>query len=172
MSFTCSVCGETHDGFPALAFIDPDHWSMLSDEQRAQGECDADLCMTPDGHYFVRCVLALPINDGPEGSLEYGVWSSLSETNFKRYIASFQDHDQSKLGVMFGWLSNEIPGELAGSGSLKCNVLPQDDRRRPLIELQASDHPLARGQREGISFEQAQRLYHAHMKRWRPVTDA
>jgi hypothetical protein len=172
MSFTCSICGEEHEGLPALAFIDPDYWSMLSEEDRAKGECDADLCITHDGHYFVRCVLVIPINDGPEETLEYGVWSSLSESNFKRYVASFNDQDQSKLGVMFGWLSNEIPGELAGSGNLKCNVQPQDNRQRPQIELQPSDHPLARAQREGISFEQAQRLFHAHMKRWRPVTDA
>lgn len=172
MKFVCSVCGEEHDELPALAFLDPDHWSMLSAEQRAEGELTEDWCISPDGHQFVRCSLEIPINDGPFDSLSYGVWCSLSEPNFKRYILAFNDTDQSKLGTIFGWLSNEIPGEFANSGLLKCNVRPQDNRIRPLVELQATDHPLAVAQREGISFERAQRLMHSHMKRWISKNDA
>jgi hypothetical protein len=172
MTFVCSVCGEEHDDLPALVFLDPDHWSMLSPEQQADGEITEDWCLTSDGHYFVRCSLEIPINDGPQESLSYGVWCSLSEPNFKRYVLAFNDTDQSKLGSMFGWLSNEIPGQFSNSGLLKCNVHPQDDRMRPLVELQPTDHPLAVAQREGISFERAQRLMHSHMKRWIPRNDA
>jgi len=163
MSYVCVVCGQEHDGLPALAFHRPDHWLALSAEQQAQGKCDNDLCMTPDGNFFVRGVLEIPIVDGPEPNIEFGVWTTLSEASFGQYVTSFSDLDQSKLGTLFGWFANEMRNEFAGSTNLKCNVRPQDNRQRPLIEIQQpSDHPLAIAQRDGITFEHAQRLVHQH----------
>ncbi|MEQ1617459.1 MAG: DUF2199 domain-containing protein [Terricaulis sp.] len=162
MTFICSVCGGEHSELPALALFRPDHWLSFSPEQQLEGELTSDWCMTPDGHYFVRCSLLLPIDGAPDRTFAFGVWSSLSEDNFKHYVLAFNDKGQSKLGNMFGWLSNELPGDFAGSLHLKCQVWPQDDRQRPLIELEPTDHPLARAQREGISFEYAQRLAHEH----------
>jgi hypothetical protein len=159
MSFVCSVCGEEHDGLPALALGKPDYWLSLTPGQQEQGKIDANLCATFDDHYFVRGVLVIPITDGPEPTIEFGPWSSLSADNFKRYVATFEDEDQSKLGEMFGWLSNELYG-FPGSLNLKCHVLPQDSNQRPLIELEPTDHPLALAQRNGISFERALQLVH------------
>lgn len=164
MSFVCSVCGEEHDGLPALTFKSPDYWRALDEESRAAGRCDADFCVTrtPEENFFIRCVLVLPINDGPERTLEFGVWSTLSRENFMRYGETFSDSDQSKLGPMFGWFSNEMRGDFSGSFNLKCRVHPQDNRQRPMVELEPTDHPLAVAQREGITFEYAQRLMHKH----------
>jgi len=159
MSFVCSVCGETHDGLAAWALKRPDHWFVLTEEERAEGKCDDDLCVTPDGHYFVRCVLELPLINGPEETFEFGVWCSLSEPNFRRYVETYNDNDQSKLGPMFGYLSNEMKG-FPNSFALKTDVHPQDDRRRPTVELEPTDHPLAVAQREGIAFEKVLEIVH------------
>jgi hypothetical protein len=164
MSYVCSVCGAEHDGLPALTFKSPDYWHALDEENRANGRCDSDVCVTrtPEEHFFVRCALVLPIKNGPERTLEFGVWSTLSRDNFMRYAETFNDADQSKLGPMFGWLSNEIAGDFAGAANLKCHIHPQDDRQRPIVELEPTNHPLALAQRDGITFEYAQHLVHRH----------
>jgi hypothetical protein len=161
MSFVCSHCGKRHDDeLPALAFMQPDYWLTLSNAQRAEGSLTADDCVTPDGHFFIRCSLELPIRDRAGQKLTFGVWSTLSEENYKRYADAFFDEDQSKLGSMFGWFSNEMGGNFRPTLNLKCHVKPQDHRQRPLIELEQSDHLLAVAQREGIWFAHVERLLH------------
>lgn len=159
MSFVCSICGKAHEGLQAVAYLRPQYWLGLTPEQQSQGKIDQDLCATFDGHSFVRCALRLPLTDGPERTLEFGPWSSLSEKNFWRYVETFQDPEQSKIGDTFGWLSNEIKG-FPASLNLSCRVEPQDNNQRPLILVDPSDHPLSVAQRAGISFEQALRIAH------------
>jgi len=42
---------------------------------------------------------------------------------------------------------------------LKCHVLPQEGRQRPLVRLEATDHPLAVEQQTGITFDRLLELY-------------
>lgn len=164
ISFTCSCCGQNHEGFPALTFRAPANWDWANEEQRAQDwKLDEDLCAFKDVDFYIRAVLVLPIR-GSEQTLEFGVWSTLSKDNFWRYVETFNDDDQSKLGSMFGWFSNAIPG-YADTLNMKCQVVTQDHRQRPRIELEPTDHPLSVHQREGVSMEDAQRYYHAHIVR-------
>lgn len=164
LSFICSTCGQTHDGFPALAFRTPTAWDWASDQERAADwSLQGDLCRFKDIDFYVRAVLSLPII-GSDQTLEFGVWSTLSQVNFARYRDSFNDEDQSKLGPMFSWFSNAVPGYPDTVG-LACNVLPQDQRQRPLIELEPTDNPLAIHQYEGFTMEQAAAYYHAHLAR-------
>jgi len=164
LSFTCATCGNLHEGFPALAFKAPAPWEWATEAEReADWKLQSDFCRFKDVDFYVRAVLVLPIVDS-EHTLEFGVWSTLSKANIDRYWDTFEDEDQSKLGPMFGWFSNVVPGYPDTMG-LKCQVLPQDHRQRPLIELEPSDHPLAVQQRQGISMDEAARYYHAHMGR-------
>ena len=159
MSYVCSECGKTHDGFPALAFKRPDYWLGLPAYKKFFGKSDDDRCRTPDGHYFVRAVLEIPVHNGPEPKLEYGLWASLSKKNFRRYAMTYGDADQSKLGPMFGWMSNEI-SDFPGSLNLKCYVQPRDEKLRPMLEIEPTDHPLSLAHHNGIAFELAQRIVH------------
>ena len=162
-SFVCSICGQTHQGLPAQTLMRPDPWLALTEEEKTKGACSDDLCYTPDRQYFIRCVLTLPLVGGPDPSFEFGLWSSLSEANFKRYYETFDDADQAKLGAMFGYLSNEIPG-FEGSFALKVNVHPRNDRQRPWLELEPTDHPLSVAQRNGISFEKVLEIIHPELE--------
>ena len=161
MNYACSICGEAHDNFPAWVIRAPDHWLGMSDEERALGKCDSDLCRTSDGHFFVRAVLVLPLIDGPQDTVEFGVWGSLSEKNFWRYVETFDDNDQSKLGWMFSYLSNEIGG-FPGSLTLNANLHPRDNRLRPLMELEPTDHPLSVAQRGGVPYRRFLEIVHKH----------
>lgn len=164
MGFQCSSCGEWHEGFPALTAAKPDHWLSLTEEQRRAGECDTDICVTPDGHYFVYGTLEIPVLSDIEPRLDLGVWSTLSADNFNRYMDRLGDEDRVSLGPMFGWLSNEVQF-FPGSLNLKLNVWPQKPGLRPLFEVEPTDHPLSLAQRNGIPFEDALDYVHSVLKK-------
>ena len=97
----------------------------------------------------------------------YGVWSSLSRDSFERYAETFDSGEQAGLGPWFGWFSNSLKGYPDTFG-LKCQVHPRDDRQRPCIEVEPSDHPLSIDQREGITFDRLLDLYAANGHDIRP----
>jgi hypothetical protein len=70
--------------------------------------------------------------------------------------------DRIDLPPMFGWFSNSLPG-YPETLNLKCSMYARTGGLRPLIELEATDHPLAIAQREGIPFSQAVEYAHTHL---------
>ncbi|MGL4242901.1 MAG: DUF2199 domain-containing protein, partial [Beijerinckiaceae bacterium] len=120
-----------------------------------------DFCVLDGQHFFVRCVLELPLAGWSGQRFGFGVWSTLSKANFERYRATFDSGEQAELGPMFGWFSNRLKG-FPDSLNLKCQVLPQNGRRRPNVMLDDIEHPLAAAQREGIGFDQLLEIYRAN----------
>jgi hypothetical protein len=164
--WVCSGCGVTHTGLFDLVFARPYYWP--ADEPAVtNGEIAGrrhfladDFCILNGEHRFVRCVLALPIVGGGEAALRFGVWSSLSEASFLAYAETFNESEGGGAGPWFGWLSNRLPF-YPDTLNLGCRVHPQDGRRRPEIELEPTDHPLAVDQRSGISVARVLELYAA-----------
>lgn len=117
-----------------------------------------DFCVLHGEHFFVRCVLELPIIGCRGQSMGFGVWSTLSEKNFLRYVETFDSGDQDGLGPWFGWFSNRLKG-FPDTFNLRCQVHPRAGRQRPWIELEPTDHPLARGQREGVTLDRVLELH-------------
>jgi hypothetical protein len=163
-AFTCTCCGKVHEGSPSLAFSAPWHYSTLSEEQRsAMATIDSDLCtITHDEgtDYFVRCVLEISI-DGVSEPFTWGVWVSLSEKSFKRYVETTDDPVEGE--VYFGWFCNQLtcyPETL----SLPTDVLVQPRGKRPHLRLHrggGDEHPLVRDQLNGISVTRAQEIAEA-----------
>lgn len=160
ITFLCTQCDKQHEGLPAITYDAPDHYHGLTPEQRVtRAKLSKDFCAIAndarDGHaYYVRAVLKIPIV-GQTDMLEWGVWGSLSEQNFKRYVQSFEDHDQSKLGPLFSWFASCLSG-YPDTLNLRSNILPQDNGRRPLVVLDPEqDHLLVRDKANGISLERA-----------------
>jgi hypothetical protein len=155
--WTCGACGGLHKGIPALACPEPAHWPAVGPRasnaavHRSRHFLSEDFCVLEGQHFFIRCVLSLPIQ-GTDGTFDYGVWSSLSEKNFRAYVDSFDGGEQSGLGPWFGWFSNQLPG-YPDTLSLKCMVHPRDGGDRPWLELEPTEHPLAVEQRGGISLD-------------------
>lgn len=160
--WTCACCGQRKRGVPDLAYDRPIHAQWAAD-----GEPDfellwatADDCGMKIGGqpvHFVRCVLEIPVHaaDRPFG---YGVWTTLSAENHKRYMETFDATDQASLGRMFGYLANRLPA-YPDTLNLKADVVPRDNRQRPLVELwDEGDHPLVRDQREGLDAGQLEAL--------------
>jgi hypothetical protein len=153
--FRCPKCEKVHEGLPAIVFDAPAHYYSLPKEEReARAVLTSDTCVVDGNSHYVRGVLEVPIIGQTEG-LEWGVWGSLSEKSFERYNASFHDLDQSKLGPLFSWFASQLPS-YSFAESLRCNLVPQDDKQRPLVEFHPDDtHPLALDKRNGISLERA-----------------
>jgi hypothetical protein len=166
-SWTCGSCGQTHTGIFDIAFDKPTVWpdakERISNAALAPGLThflSDDFCVLENEHYFVRCVLELPILGANGGLFAFGVWSSLSKRNFVIYAENFNSDDRCTLGPWFGWFSNRLPG-YPDTLNLKCQVHPRDDRRRPFIELEPTGHPLACDQRNGISIDRLIEIYAA-----------
>ena len=166
--WTCPSCGVKHAGLFDLACDEPDVWQG-GDKKRPNSEVRTsnniiteDFCVLNGEHFFIRCVLQLPVVGAPDGHyFGYGVWATLSKKNFDLYLDTFDSGDQDHLGPWFGWFSNRLKG-YPDTFNLKCQVHPRDGRQRPYIELEPTEHPLAVEQREGISFDRILQIYALH----------
>src|SRR5205823_5948243 len=93
--WVCTSCGATHIGLFDLACAKPDAWqgseeygpnSMALSSTHFLSE---DFCVLHDQHYFVRCILELPILGAENERFAFGVWSTLSKKNFALYVETF-----------------------------------------------------------------------------------
>jgi|SRR5215475_4126123 len=173
-SWVCSRCRTIHEGVFDIAYDRPALWS--GDDEASPNSAVAtsrsilseDFCVIKDEHYFVRCVLEIPILGVDDERFGFGVWSTLSRQNFIVYMDTFDSGDQGKLGPWFGWFSNRLRG-YPDTANLTCQVHPRDGRQRPSIELEPTGHPLAIEQRNGITFDRLLDIYAAHDHDLRPV---
>jgi hypothetical protein len=163
-NWVCLCCGLRHSGVFDLASSRPEVWpsseerSPNSEVLTSDNALTEDFCVLDGEHFFVRCVLRLPIVGASGACFGFGVWSTLSKQNFDLYVDTFDGGRQGGLGPWFGWFSNRLKG-YPDTLSLKCRVTPRDGRERPLIELEPTSHPLAIEQREGITFDRLLEIY-------------
>jgi hypothetical protein len=80
---------------------------------------------------------------------------SLSLPNFKRAFQLWEQSGRESEPPYFGWLSSLLPG-YPDTLHLKTLVYTREVGRRPRIELEPTDHPLAVEQRRGITWERVQ----------------
>lgn len=160
-AFTCSRCAEVHEGSPSFGFDAPDHYNDLSDADKASmATLSSELCTITDGETtdrFVRAVIEVPIQ-GVEEPFLWGVWVSLSEKSYARYLETADDPVAGE--AFFGWVCNRI-AVYPWSQPRPANVVVQPRGERPLVMLHARDtpdDPLAQDQAQGISIARAQQL--------------
>ena len=153
-AFDCPSCGMLHNGLPAVVFDGPAVGLGPDGQPWPLNRNGEDFCVVNEQDFFVRAVLSIPIL-GTSETMEWGVWSSLSEANFKRYWDTFYDTDQAKLGPMFSFLGNQIVG-YPNTLCLRSRLHPQNERKRPFVEFDPSqDHPLIHDQLHGITVGRA-----------------
>lgn len=167
-TWRCATCSQSHQGIFDLGAASPAQWNgpevPLPNAEFNGSDClTDDFCVIDAQHYFVRCVLELPLlGAGADERFAFGIWSTLAEKNLRIYQDTFDDGQQGELGPWFGWFSNRL-APYPDTLNLKCRVHPRDGRRRPLIELEpGSEHPLAKQSREGISYDRLLEIYAAY----------
>lgn len=157
-SFVCSCCGETMSGWPSITYSAPLHYNILSDKDKEQkAELTSDTCIIryeDRTDYFVRTVLLQKII-GTDEVLHYGIWVSLSESNFEDYIVKYDEPDRE--GGYFGWICNNLFG-YDSTISIPSDVYLQKNGNRPMvIPHESHDHPFVRDYYNGITIEEAHR---------------
>ena len=133
------------------AFSAPDYWGApeVSGESFLEDElCCIDAPDLQELHFFIRGLIEIPVRGSAE-LLTYNVWVSLSPANFERAVAHWDDPARTEEKPYFGWLSNNIPG-YPETLQLKTRVHTREPGKRPFVELEPTDHPLAVEQRAGI----------------------
>jgi hypothetical protein len=156
--FRCSSCGQWHDELPLSFGADAPYWyEVVAPEERSwRTELSSDQCIVDGKNFFIRGCLEVPLIDGP-GPIVWGVWVSLSETNFDRMSDLWEQSGREAEPPYFGWFSTLMPF-YPDTLNLKTKVYTRPLGNRPLIELQPSDHPLSIDQHNGISLEKWQRI--------------
>ncbi|MFE9966441.1 DUF2199 domain-containing protein [Streptomyces sp. NPDC005525] len=124
---------------------DPD--SMLSSDQ----------CVIKGQHYFISGLIEIPVI-GSEDVFSWGVWVSLSRENFARALEVWNTEGREAEKPYFGWLSTELALYSEGTGNLKTNAHTRPVGRRPFIELEPTDHPLAVEQRTGMTQDRVREI--------------
>lgn len=159
--FKCEGCNEWHEGIPSLDADAPLYYYYVPAEERsARCKLTADTCVVDGESFFIRGQIELPVH-GQAEPFQWGVWTSLSEQNFKEFVRLLDCDKRSQFGPYFGWLSANLK-VYPDAENLKTHVHLRDHGVRPYVELEPTDHLLAVEQREGISVERLTQILSAY----------
>ncbi|HXV22688.1 MAG TPA: DUF2199 domain-containing protein [Alphaproteobacteria bacterium] len=166
-AWACRCCGRQYRTLPLdFAFDAPIYWGQLSEDERKNAFLNSDICKIGEDR-FIRGCIDIPVL-GREERFVWGAWTSLSKASLQR---AYELWDAREIApdepARFGWLSNEMKIVYGVSTlNLKTKVRFRPDNLRPLIQVEPSDHPLAREQAEGITLDRVQEvvatLLHRH----------
>jgi len=165
--YMCRSCGTWHDERPTCFIVPlPEAVLQIREAERDDRvESGSDQCILDGKHFFVLGNLDVPVQ-GSEQVLRWTVWSTLSETNFRRASQLWETAGRESEPAYFGWLSNHIPG-YASTINIKALVHTQEVGVRPQIKVVEDGHQLTQEQREGIDDRRYDELIHAA---WHPET--
>ncbi len=157
--YQCTHCGQQHDGIPAFHADRPaPYWDVPEDKRESDVFLTSDSCVIAEKFFFVHGCLEIPIHNA-EDVFTWGVWVSLKEENFFLWQENYATSQRGHIGPFFGWLCTQLP-IYPDTLYLKTMVYLRDNGIRPLIELDAANHPLSRNQREGITLQRALEIVH------------
>lgn len=134
-------------------------YSMTESERGEDSELSCDQCVIQGKHFFILGRLLLPVIDG-QGPFVWLVWVSLSEKNFLRVNELWEQEGRESELAYFGWLQSALPYEPT-TLSLKTSIQTSPVGERPVVTLEATDHPLALEQRGGINMARVQKIVEA-----------
>ena len=161
----CASCDVEHSGIFDLAAFAPYFWTeeevyAQNSEVRLDGNfLSEDFCVINGESFFVRCVLKLPVKN-PEYDFGFGVWSTLSKSNFEKYLKGFDDGNYDEGTAWTGWFSTQIKG-LDNTLRQKCWVIPQKGHQRPLIKFMDKGHQVSIAQKKCLPAETLLEIYSA-----------
>lgn len=154
----CSRCNEVHGELPMHYRAEaPESWFLIPEAERER-RCllSSDQCVVDNDHYFIIGNLELPVA-GTDEPFSWDVWVSLSQRNFERASDLWEQPGREAEPPYFGWLCTSLPG-YPSTLLLKTHVHTREVGRKPRIELEPTDHPLAIEQREGITLSRVQEI--------------
>jgi hypothetical protein len=164
-NWTCRCCGKQFSTLPlSYASAAPDPWFAIPQTERdKRALLGGDQCIIDDEQFFIRGCLEIPIL-GRSESFDWGVWVSLSQSSFERVGDLGEVDVRENEPAFFGWLCTEISVYPRTFG-LKTNVHLRNNRQRPFIRLEPTEHPLAQEQCTGITLQRVEKIATALLPR-------
>jgi hypothetical protein len=157
-TWTCRCCGQQFNTLQLdRAYHAPDQWFSVPEAERdTRTRLSADACIDDREDFFVRGCIEIPVV-GTNELFIWGVWVSVSRESFVRINELWDATDVEDDPPKFGWLCNSI-SEYPETLLLKTLVHLRSGNKRPSIELEPTDHPLAIEQRQGISIARVEEI--------------
>lgn len=156
--FKCNSCDQIHEGVPTFGAKAPlSYFEIPEAERDARCDLGSDDCVIDGERFFVRGCVDIPVH-GEKDPFTWGVWVSLSRESHLKWLECFGKEKRAQIGPFFGWLNAWLK-PYPDTVNLKTRVHLRDNRARPYIELEPTDHPLAVEQREGISMARVAEIY-------------
>lgn len=156
--FLCSRCGQHHARLP-LAYGPQApvlYFDIPKEEREARCNLSSDICIIDQEYFFIVGNLEIPLLE-MDRKFSWDVWVSLSRDSMKRILDLWDFCDRIHEPPFFGWLNTVLPA-YPDTLSLRSLVHTRKVGRRPYIELEATDHPLAIEQRTGITLARVQEI--------------
>jgi hypothetical protein len=158
IKYKCNVCGQEHKEWPALTFITPTPYDVLSEDDKLEiAELDSDFCVithVDQTDRFIRVTLTQRVIDNCQ-DLDYGLWVSLSEKNFQDYTENYNNEDYET--IYFGWLSNDLL-DYDNDVSIPTTVYTRTEGQRPyIVPHKDFEHPFVSDYYDGITKTEAER---------------
>jgi hypothetical protein len=157
--YTCRVCGGQHGEVPLHygASAPLAYYGVPEAERKDRCLLSSDQCVIDEEHFFIVGNLELPVI-GHDEHFSWDVWVSLSQENFARAYQLWTRPGRESEPPYFGWLSTALPCYPEPTVHLKTHVHTRAVGRRPLVELEPTDHPLAVEQRTGITWDRVREI--------------
>jgi hypothetical protein len=160
--FKCAACSEWHEGMPSFDANAPlYYYSVPEAERTVRCELTTETCIVDGEHFFVRGCIEIPVR-GADEPFVWGTWVSLSPRNFEQFVELLDRSERADYGPYFGWLSAHF-SVYPNAENLKTKVHLRNNGKRPAIELEPTNHPLAIEQREGITPSRVAEIYATYM---------
>ena len=156
--YHCRVCGEYHEGLPLhyRAAAPAAFYGVPEAERADRVLLSSDQCVIDDEYFFIVGNVDIPVV-GHDELFSWDVWVSLSRAHFTRAHQLWTTEGRESEPPYFGWLSTALPG-YPDTLHLKTHVHTRVVGRRPFVELEPTDHPLAVEQRTGITWDRVQEI--------------
>lgn len=164
-SWTCRCCGKQFSTLPlSFASAAPDPWFAIPEAERnKRALLGSDQCVIDDRQFFIRGCLEIPVL-GLSEPFDWGVWVSLSQSNFERVGELWEIDVRENEPAFFGWLCTGLSVYPQTFG-LKTKVHLRNSGRRPFIEVEPTAHPLAQEQRGGMTLQRVEEIAAALLPR-------
>jgi hypothetical protein len=131
-------------------------WGLPEDERKSRSELSSDQCIIDGNDYFLKGLIEIPVIDTAD-RFNWTVWVSVSEASFQRASRLWREAGRETEPPFFAWLNTALP-MYRDTINLKTMVHTRPVGRRPLIELEPTDHPLAVDQRDGVTLSRIQEI--------------
>lgn len=157
--YKCRGCGQWHDELPLHygAEAPLPYYGIPEKERRKRCDLNKDQCIIDNEHFFIVGNLEIPILGHDAERFSWDVWVSLSSANFLQACEVWNYPRRVEEPPYFGWLCTSLPC-YPETIHLKTHVHSREVGRRPYIELEPTDHPLAVEQRNGITWDRVQQI--------------